>query len=316
MKLVKYVADINKKELSSSIDNIYVNAATSDNTRRSYQSDIEHFILMGFKLPATPQSIERYLKKCAADYNPRTLLRRLTSLRQWHRLQNIDDPTKSPVVKKTMQGILRLHGKPKKQALALRLSDLDKITAHLKGSNKLIDIRNKALVLVGFFGAFRRSELVSLKWEQVSFVNDGMVITLPRSKTDQVGQGAPIVIPFGNESRCPVQALLEWRNASKLWDGYIFRRISKTGSLNKNPIGDHYLNRLIRQIIKTAGITNSEFYSAHSLRRGFATEAARLGASLPSIKHHGRWRTTRTVIEYIEAGRKFEDSAVKVLFEF
>ena len=303
-------------ELPAEITNTYIYAATSDNTRKSYQADINHFLKAGFELPATDESIEAYLQHCANDYNPRTLSRRMTSLRQWHRLQDIADPTDTPLVRKTMQGIARLHGKPKKQALALRLEDLDKISAHLVEQGGLVDIRNRALILVGFFGAFRRSELVGLQWEHVSFVNDGMIITLPRSKTDQVGEGARCVIPFGNKERCPVQALLEWRNQAKLWSGAVFRRLSKTGTISDKAISTDYCNRLLRQIIKDAGMPNAELYSAHSLRRGFATEAARLGASMPSIQRHGRWQTTRIVVEYIEAGRQFADSAVKVLFDF
>lgn len=302
-------------ELPAESSNTYIYAATSDNTRKSYQSDINHFMGLGFKLPASAETIEQYLKLSANDYNPRTLVRRITALRQWHRFQGLDDPTDTPVVRKTMQGIARLHGKPKKQALAMRLEDLDKISAYLIEQGGLADIRNRALILVGFFGAFRRSELVNLQWEQVRFVNDGMIITLPRSKTDQVGEGARCVIPFGNSERCPVQALLEWRSQSKLWGGAVFRRLSKTATISEKAISSDYCNRLLRQIIAAAGIPNAELYSAHSLRRGFATEAARLGASMPSIQRHGRWQTTRIVVEYIEAGRQFADSAVKVLFD-
>ena len=118
-----------------------------------------------------------------------------------------------------MQGIARLHGVPAKQAAALKLRDLDAINTTIAEAltddeitNRVL-LRNRALLLIGFFGAFRRSELVSLTWEQVSFVSDGMIIKLSRSKTDQTGQGADCVIPFGNEMRCPVRALLDWRQA-------------------------------------------------------------------------------------------------------
>ena len=177
-----------------------------------------------------------------------------------------------------------------------------------------INIRNRALILTGFFGALRRSELVSLRWEQIEFVSDGMIITLPRSKTDQMGQGDQVAVPFGNESLCPVRALIEWRKASKLWDGYVFRRISKTGTLHKKTLTTDYFNRIIQRLAKEVNLLNAEGYSAHSLRRGFATESARLGASMPAIQRHGRWKSTKTVIEYIEAGRQFADSAVNVLF--
>lgn len=300
------------------IDNEYVHAATSDNTRRAYQADVEHFIKMGGELPATPKMVASYLKECAGKINPRTLARRLTAIRQWHKLKGdvVKDPTQDPLVTKTMRGIARLHGKPRRQALALRLKELDKISEYLLAHESLINIRNRALVLVGFFGAFRRSELVAMQWEHVEFVSDGIVITLPRSKTDQTGEGQKSVIPFGNDLRCPVRALIDWRQASKLWDGYVFRRISKTGTISTHGVTGVYVNMVIRDLVKAVGLPNAEQYSAHSLRRGFATEAARLGASMPSIQKHGRWRSTRTVVEYVEAGRRFEDSAVNVLFEF
>lgn len=258
------------------------------------------------------------IKECASQHNPRTLNRRLTAIRQWHKLRGdtIKDPTQSPIVTKTMRGIARLHGKPRRQALALRLKELDQITKYLIEHESVINIRNRAIILVGFFGAFRRSELVALKWEHVEFVSDGMVITLLRSKTDQSGEGQTCVIPFGNELRCPVRALIDWRQASKLWNGFIFRRISKTGTISSHGITGVYVNMLIRDLVKAVGLPNADQYSAHSLRRGFATEAARLGASMPAIQKHGRWRLIRTVVEYVEAGRRFEDSAVNVLFEF
>ncbi|OGT50735.1 MAG: recombinase [Gammaproteobacteria bacterium RIFCSPHIGHO2_12_FULL_41_15] len=297
-------------------DNSYVHAATSENTRMAYQSDIKHFLSQGNELPATPETVECYLKACATEYNPRTLIRRVTALRQWHKLQGCEDPTQNPLVVKTLRGIARLHGRPKKQAIALRLEDLDRLVTHLKANGALKSTRNRALLLVGFFGAFRRSELVSLKWGQVSFLSDGMIITLPRSKTDQTGEGAPCVIPFGNETRCPVRALIDWRQASKQWDGFIFRRISKTGNLSQEAICAHHLNRLIKALVKEVGLLYADQYSSHSSRRGFATEAARLGASMPAIQRHGRWRSTKTVVEYVEAGRQFADSAVNVLFDF
>jgi len=297
-------------------DSPYIHAATSDNTRLAYQSDIQHFLQSGGTLPATPEDLERYLKDSAPQYNARTLTRRMTALRQWHRLQGVKDPTQDPRVKKTLRGIARLHGQPKQQAHALRLQDLDLILAHLKAPRSLARIRNRALLLVGFFGAFRRSELVALTWEQTQFVSDGLIITLARSKTDQVGQGAQVIIPFGNDTRCPVRALLDWRQASAQWSGAIFRRISKAGNINDKGICARYWNRLIRDLAIAAKVPNAEQVSSHSLRRGFATEAARLGASMPAIQRHGRWRSTKTVLEYIESGRQFSDSAVNVLFEF
>jgi site-specific recombinase XerD len=155
----------NTTDLISSMDNEYIHAATSDNTRRAYCADIEHFESMGGQLLATAQMVANYLKECAAKHNPRTLSRRLTAIRQWHKLRGdtIKDPTQSPIVTKTMRGIARLHGKPRRQALALRLKEFDQIAKYLIEHESVINIRNRAIMLVGFFGAFRRSELVDLK---------------------------------------------------------------------------------------------------------------------------------------------------------
>ena len=125
------------------VDAYYISAATSDNTRAAYQADIADFLKKGGALPATAQDIEAYLKKCAPHYNPRTLVRRLTALRQWHKLKGVDDPTASPMVRKTLRGIARLHGRPKTQAAALRLEDLDRLTTYLLEQNTLKASRNR-----------------------------------------------------------------------------------------------------------------------------------------------------------------------------
>ena len=212
-----------------------------------------------------------------------------------------------------MKGITRIHGIPKKQAAAIRLGDLDRITDYLKTNPSILNVRNMALILVGFFGAFRRSELANLKWKDISFVGDGMVIKVQRSKTDQAGQGADCVIPFCYGTRCPVQALLSWQRQCKYRDGPVFCRLTKAGTVIQKAIGARRVNRILRDIAKAAGLQNAEQVTAHSLRRGFATESARLGASMPAIQRHGRWRSTKTVVEYIEAGQQFEDSALHFL---
>lgn len=291
---------------------VYIRQATSDNTRRSYQSDIKQFQEWGGQLPAMPKSIEAYLIEFASKLNARTLKRRLISLRQWHKFQGVDDPTKNPIIVKTMQGIARVHGLPKKQAPALMLKDLDRIVARLKAKDDLKSARDLAMILLGFFGAFRRSELISLTWEQISFADGGVIVKLGRSKTDQTGEGTECVIPVNIGDRCPVQALLNWRKASNTFSGAIFRKISKTGRLLEKELKPLAVNYILKSIARKSKISYAEHISAHSLRRGFATEAARLGASMPSIQRHGRWKSTKTVLEYIEAGRQFKDSAGNV----
>lgn len=294
----------------------YVGAATSDHTRRAYQSDLRDFQKKGGILPATPEALIAYLQQCAPHCNPRSLARRVTALRQWHRLQHHPDPTQTPAVLKTLRGIARIHGRPKRQARALRLAELDQLMRFLRKKDTLLAARDGALLLVGYFGALRRSELLGLAWSQLSFVGDGLVIRLPRSKTDPTGEGAQVVVPFGNPSRCPIQALLHWRTVSKTGAGPVFRRVVAHTRVGLKPITAEYAHRRIRALAKAAGLPQWAEYGSHSLRRGFATEAARCGAPLAAIQRHGRWQSTQTVLEYVEAGRQFQDSAVHVLFDF
>ncbi len=295
----------------------YAHVAISDSTRHAYQDDIKQFLSQGYSLPATVVQLQHYLRACATIHNPRTIQRRLIALRQWHRLQNQPDPTADPTVLQTLREIARVHGQPKRQAPALALPDLDSLLAHLRQTDALISLRDQALILVGFYGAFRRSELVALKWSDVQFVREGMIITIKRSKTDQTGQGFSCSLPYGPEpARCAVQALLTWRNASSPTSGAIFKRISKVGTLSKHAIGPRTVNHRLKQLAKAAGLPYAETISAHSLHRGCATEAARLGASLPAIQRFGRWRTTQMVVEYIEAGRQFADSALHTLYTY
>lgn len=293
----------------------YASETLSTNTTSAYQADLDGFRRRGFTLPSSIDAIVSFLELLANRRNPRTLLRHLTALRWWHKENGHPDPTKDERVLKTMRGIERKHGKPKKQAIALRLNELDQISDFLIRSGKLIDFRNRALVLFGFFGAFRRSELAGLRWQDVEVVSDGLVINLHRSKTDQRGQGQRVVIPYGDLKRCPVRALLDWRRASEKFSGYVFRRLSKFSTVSEKPISDQQINCIVRELAMVVGLKNAKDYSAHSLRRGFATEVSRLGAPIASIQRHGRWRSINTVLDYIEAGRQFCDSPLNLMYE-
>ena len=144
----------NKNEMVKSEEfSKYIKHATSDNTRRAYQSDIEHFINAGFALPTNPESLASYLNMYADQLNPRTLIRKLTAIRKWHELKGEGDPAKNALVQKIMKGIARLHGSPKKQALALRMDDLEKISSYLVAQDTLEACQSRALILLGFFGA-------------------------------------------------------------------------------------------------------------------------------------------------------------------
>lgn len=292
-----------------SLTNAYIPLATSDNTRKAYQNDIRHFETAGGKLPATPPMIARYLESYAATLNPRTLARRLVALSHWHTYQGFQDPTLHPAVKKTLAGIQRAHGKPKEKARAITPEELARIHLYLTTQQTLAAVRDDAILQIGFFGALRRSELVVIHVEHIRWDKDGIEIVLPASKTDPTREGQYCAIPYGNDTLCPIRALKNWLELSKIKSGAVFRRITRNNQIGQKALTPLSVNHLLKKTAKAAGITDTTALSSHSLRRGLATSAARRGAPLQAIMRAGRWKQTNTVMEYIEAGARFTDNA-------
>lgn len=286
--------------------NPYITAATSHNTRTAYQSDIKHFTHWGGSLPAQDHDIVNYLTAHAKLLNPHTLSRRLTALRNWHEYQGFRDPTATPTVRKTLTGIHNTHGKPKQKAPPLSMDNIKQIIASTTTSS--IDNRNRALILVGFFGAFRRSELVNIRWENISWLEEGIDILIPRSKTDQGGHGQLTSIPKLEGKLCAVTALIEWQELTKRQHGPIFIGFNKSGKQNNHAIKPNQVNLIIKQLATRARLDNAANFSSHSLRRGFATAASNAGANIAGIMKQGRWRSQRTVVEYLDAGNRFSSN--------
>lgn len=292
----------------------YLHAATSHNTRTAYQADIRHFTRWGGRLPTSGEVVLQYLRYHAGLLNPRTLARRLTAIKNWHLLQGFADPTAHPVIHKTLTGIKNVHGKPKDKATPLTLESITKMSSLLKESDRLIDCRNRALLLTGFFGAFRRSELVGIKWSDITLVPEGIEVLIQRSKTDQGGEGEVSAIPKSDDAMlCPVAALAEWREHSSADTGHVFRQITAGGRILNASIKSHQVNVVIKSIAMNCGLPDAESYSSHSMRRGFATEASRKGAPFDSIMRHGRWRHEGTVLEYIDEGKRFDQNAASIM---
>jgi integrase len=175
----------------------YCRAARADNTRRAYAADLAHFRHWGGHLPSTPDAVARYLAQHAATLKPVTLRRRLAALATAHRDHGAADPTKHTLVARVMQGIERKHGCPPNQVAPLLIEDLARIVARMGGS--LLDLRDRAILLVGFFGALRRSELVALEVDDIQWMAEGIAITLRKSKTDQTRQGRAIRLAVRND---------------------------------------------------------------------------------------------------------------------
>ncbi len=293
----------------------FISAATSENTRRTYRSAIRHFHTWGGVLPCDSGAVLRYLLTYSDSLNPRTLALRLTALAQWHAFQGFPDPTTDPNVRKTLKGITRTHGKPKKKAKALPIEDMELIVAKLGPDTSLIAIRNNALIQIGFFGALRRSELAALTVDELTWAPDGLVITLSRSKTDQEGRGVTKAIPYGSPDGicCPVKALKRWLEAANITSGAVFRRITRWGVLGTDPLYGGTINAILEACAEAAALPYVPELSSHSLRRGLATSAHRSGADFKDIKRQGGWRHDGTVQGYIDEADRFEANAALTL---
>ncbi|WP_430462503.1 tyrosine-type recombinase/integrase [Thalassolituus sp. LLYu03] len=292
----------------------YLHSATADNTRKAYRSAIRQFEKWGGRLPCLQEELIRYLLDKAMQLNPRTLNLHLTAISQWHKVQQLANPADSPLVMKTMEGIRRNHGRPKQKARALRLEHIARMLQQLHSEpDSLRKSRDIALLLTGFFGAFRRSELVAIRIEDLQWESEGLTIILPRSKTDQNGRGLQRALPFGPEGICPARAIRSWIKAAGIASGPLFRAINRWGQLGEQTLNPASVNDCLKRIGAACGFDFLPELSSHSLRRGMSTSAAREQVAFELIKKQGGWQSDATVWEYIEEGRRYTDNAGTVL---
>jgi len=298
--------------------NQYLKAATRDNTRRSYQSAVTHFeVSWGGFLPATADSIARYLADHANFLTHSTLKQRMSALAQWHIDQGFPDPTKSPLVKKVLKGIRELHPVQIKQARSLELEQLSAVVDWLdielqqsaSSANLALTLkcyRDKALILIGFWRAFRSDELCRLSVENIKVhANKGMTLFLPRTKGDRQSIGQNFKVP-ALKQLCPVQAYLDWIDFAQLKDGPVFCGINRWGTLNDKSMHPNSIIPLLRALLKNAAIVEPETFSSHSLRRGFASWATASNWSLKSLMEYVGWKDVKSAMRYIESSSAFE----------
>lgn len=294
----------------------YLRASTSDNTQKTYRSALRQFEKWGGRLPCEAHNVVDYLLDRAPEVNPRTLDLHLTAISQWHYHQRFNDPVRDPLVRKTMDGIRRTHGRPKKKAKALRLEHIVTMLQYLQqrpdSKKKKRDI---AILLVGFFGAFRRSELVSIQVADLSWEIEGLLIELPESKTDQEGDGLIRALPYGPDAVCPVKALKAWLDAENITEGPIFRPINRWDQVKGNELSPGSINQLLKDLANAYGFEFVSELSSHSFRRGLSTSAARERVEFELIKKQGGWKSDATVWEYIEEGQRLSENVSLTLMD-
>jgi site-specific recombinase XerD len=293
-------------------------SSKANNTLRAYKSDFNDFGLFcvqnGFKsLPSEPKIVSLYLTYLSTkDIKMSTLKRRLVSISVIHKLKGLYLDTKHPSIIENIMGIKRRKGSIQKSKKPLLINSLKAIIDVIDQQNKeeIKKFRDRSIILIGFSGGFRRNEIVSLDYEDLDFVTEGLRINLRRSKTDQFGKGFVKGLPyFDNAQYCPVISLKKWIDISKITSGSLFRRFSKGSKLLNKRLTDQTVALLIKEYLEIAGI-DSKNYSGHSLRSGFATSAAESGAEERNIMAMTGHKSTEMVRRYIKEANLFKNNAL------
>lgn len=309
------------RRLEESADRVrhYFENARAPATVVAYRSDITDFEIWAkvdaggrTTLPASAETVARYITDLAArGLKAATINRRLTAISVMHKTAQLESPTTDQRVKDVLKGIRRQHGSYQEGAAPLLTSTIRRMILAMPDEpdkEKKSSSRDAALLLVGYAGAFRRSEIASLRVEDMEFGDDGAVVLLRRSKTDQEGRGVRKGLPYGSRREtCPVRSLKAWIEVLGRDEGALFCRIDRHGN-----IGDGISDRAICDVVKKRardGGLDPRRYSGHSLRAGLATEAATAGATEKSIMRQGDWKSVDTVMRYVREGTIFENNA-------
>lgn len=280
----------------------YSSVAIAESTMRAYAASLKHFTDNGYKLPATPEDVVLYLTTFAGKLKVGTLRHRVISVHRAHVEAGFSSPTQARIVKQTMQGIRRTFGSAQRRVHAVVKDDLLEMLIMVEKQYKPLQAaRNKAILLMGFATACRRSELVALRVEDLTFYDAGCEVYIRRSKTDQEGAGDTVFVPFAKGARCPVLAIRDWLALANIAAGWIFRPISRHDKL----VGQKALTpQTIALVVKAAvasvrGDEAAKQFSGHSMRAGYATQAAMSGHTTHQIKLVTRHKSDVVLAGYI-----------------
>jgi len=292
----------------------YLRNTRAPNTYKAYAADWKHFDTWCAAhgrpaLPASAETVMLYLGELGgAGKRLNTITRRLAAIAQVHRFAGLDSPSQERPVRQLLAGMRRTHGMAAHGKEALLSDDVRAIVRQLGDS--LREVRDRALLLIGFAGAFRRSELVAIRFEDVRYVPEGLIVHLRRNKTDQEGQGREVPIPFGSRTEtCPVAALRAWTARAGIEADAIFRGIDRHGRLSDNALTPTSVALIVKERATAAGY-DPAVYSGHSLRAGFVTSAALGGAPEWAIMKQTGHRSRAMLDRYIRVASRFRGNAV------
>jgi integrase len=288
----------------------FVRDSLAANTRRAYRFDLQRFEEWGGRIPCDAHVLASYLAENAGRLAVATLVRRVAAITRAHEALNYTSPARSDLVRATLRGIRRQFGVRRQEAKPLLREDLFRVLDAIGDGMK--EARDRALLLVGFAGGLRRSEIIALNAADIEPVRQGLIVHLRRSKTDQEGAGRKIGIPFGRTRFCPVTALQQWRERSRVTEGPIFRPVDRHGRIAPERLSAEAVSSIIKERVGAAGF-DPNGYSGHSLRAGFATSAAQAGISSWRIRQQTGHASDAMLARYIRDSELFIDNAAGAL---
>ncbi len=305
-------------ELAEMVDKAreYADASKASATRKAYASDLADFHAFADRhsaptLPADPALVALYVTHLAESKTVATIKRRLVAIAQTHKAASLANPVAHPKVREVFKGIARTKGVAQHRKAALTDDLLGRLLLALPGTG-LKAKRDRALLLLGFACASRRSELAALDVEDLAFDARGLAVTIRRSKTDQEGKGSIIGVPFiPNAGLCAARAVRAWLDAARIIEGPVFRTFSKGGRIQANRIDGRDVARLVQKVAERAGLDGD--FGGHSLRAGFVTAAAQKGASFAAIQAVSRHKTVEELSKYIRRADPFKDAALSTI---
>jgi integrase len=294
----------------------FAESSSSESTRRAYASDLRSFAsfcaahdLVAF--PASPQTVATYVADLAPRAKASTIRRHLAAIAVTHRRAGLESPASHRVVRDVVSGVLRQNGSAPRRVDALTINPLAALLLAVDGDDAA-GHRDRAILLLGFAGALRRSELAALRVEDLRFTKHGLLVTIARSKTDQHGEGQEIAIPtVVTTSLCAVRAVRAWLEASGVASGPLFRSLTPHRRVTEAPIGGRDVSNLIQRLARRAGLDGA--FSGHSLRAGFATSAAQAKVPLDVIMRTTRHRSLAVLQGYIRRADAFDAPALSTI---
>ena len=294
---------IEASERSPLTEEDYLAAAKAASTRAEYSKDVSYYMQSGGSIPATVDQVVTYITTMAVSLAVATIEKRLVSLHVEHVEQGHPSPVHDPRIKQMMKGVRRSLGVGQRQVTAIEKNTLIDMWSAASKGRPVQAARTMALLAIGWAGAFRRSELVSLKWESVTWLDSGCEIMLLSSKVDQAGAGFVKFIPLAYGDRYPVKALKHWQETSGNSTGFIFRPVNRHDQIADKPLTPHAVAQIVKRVVGLTG-RDPELYSGHSLRAGFATAGTLQGIPSYQLMQQTGHKSEVTLQKYVRIGKR------------